>query len=166
MFLLLKQEEKLEPIKNTMDDPRIRLLNRLYARKRKELKERERLKVIREIVSCTDLWCPMFKYNSCLKMVMTHCKSLRCVLVGIIAICTILSELLGNVHYITWYDPVKTQTLPFNGLYRILKSKWIKWMTVRWMISCHLSMEPMKVFCLLYFIIPHPLVSVNVEIDA
>lgn len=40
------QEEKLEPIKNTMDDPRIRLLNRLYARKRKELKERERLKVI------------------------------------------------------------------------------------------------------------------------
>ena len=40
------QEEKLEPIKNTIDDPRIRLLNRLYARKRKELKERERLKVI------------------------------------------------------------------------------------------------------------------------
>lgn len=39
------QEEKLEPLKNTMDDPRIRLLNRLYARKRKELKERERLKV-------------------------------------------------------------------------------------------------------------------------
>ncbi|GFQ00186.1 methionine aminopeptidase 2b [Phtheirospermum japonicum] len=37
-------EEKLEPIKNTMDDPRIRLLNRLYARKRKELKEKERLK--------------------------------------------------------------------------------------------------------------------------
>ncbi|XP_022857156.1 SKP1-like protein 21 [Olea europaea var. sylvestris] len=42
----LTEEEKLEPIKNTMDDPRIRLLNRLYARKRKELKERERLKVI------------------------------------------------------------------------------------------------------------------------
>ncbi|KAL1546275.1 SKP1-like protein 21, variant 2 [Salvia divinorum] len=40
----LTEEEKLEPIKNTMDDPRIRLLNRLYARKRKELKERERLK--------------------------------------------------------------------------------------------------------------------------
>ncbi|KAK4476592.1 hypothetical protein RD792_015749 [Penstemon davidsonii] len=39
----LTEEEKLEPIKNTMDDPRIRLLNRLYARKRKELKERERL---------------------------------------------------------------------------------------------------------------------------
>ncbi|XP_075474520.1 SKP1-like protein 21 isoform X2 [Primulina tabacum] len=37
----LTEEEKLEPIKNTMDDPRIRLLNRLYARKRKELKERE-----------------------------------------------------------------------------------------------------------------------------
>ncbi|GFP91509.1 skp1-like protein 21 [Phtheirospermum japonicum] len=40
----LTEEEKLEPIKNTMDDPRIRLLNRLYARKRKELKEKERLK--------------------------------------------------------------------------------------------------------------------------
>lgn len=40
----LTEEEKLEPIKNTIDDPRIRLLNRLYARKRKELKERERLK--------------------------------------------------------------------------------------------------------------------------
>ncbi|CAA0820766.1 SKP1-like protein 21 [Striga hermonthica] len=40
----LTEEEKLEPIKNAMDDPRIRLLNRLYARKRKELKERERLK--------------------------------------------------------------------------------------------------------------------------
>ncbi|KAL6495499.1 SKP1-like protein 21 [Orobanche gracilis] len=42
--LSLQAEEKLEPIRNTMDDPRIRLLNRLYARKRKELKERERLK--------------------------------------------------------------------------------------------------------------------------
>ncbi|KAI3449199.1 hypothetical protein Pfo_005864 [Paulownia fortunei] len=42
----LTEEEKLEPIKNTMDDPRIRLLNRLYARKRKELNERERLKNI------------------------------------------------------------------------------------------------------------------------
>ncbi|KAG7644449.1 SKP1 component dimerization [Arabidopsis suecica] len=40
----LTEEEKLEPLKNSMDDPRIRLLNRLYAKKRKELKERERLK--------------------------------------------------------------------------------------------------------------------------
>lgn len=39
------QEEKLEPLRNITDDPRIRLLNRLYARKRKELKEREKLKV-------------------------------------------------------------------------------------------------------------------------
>jgi hypothetical protein len=39
------QEEKLEPLKNITDDPRIRLLNRLYAKKRKELKERERIKV-------------------------------------------------------------------------------------------------------------------------
>nr|XP_025696208.1 SKP1-like protein 21 isoform X2 [Arachis hypogaea] len=40
----LTEEEKLEPLKNTTADPRIRLLNRLYAKKRKELKERERLK--------------------------------------------------------------------------------------------------------------------------
>ena len=39
------QEEKLEPLRNITDDPRIRLLNRLYARKRKELKDREKLKV-------------------------------------------------------------------------------------------------------------------------
>ncbi|CAH2063242.1 unnamed protein product [Thlaspi arvense] len=43
---MIYQEEKLEPLKNTMDDPRIRLLNRLYAKKRKELKEREKLKSI------------------------------------------------------------------------------------------------------------------------
>ncbi|PPD94305.1 hypothetical protein GOBAR_DD08677 [Gossypium barbadense] len=41
----LTEEEKLEPLKNATDDPRIRLLNRLYAKKRKELKEREKLKV-------------------------------------------------------------------------------------------------------------------------
>lgn len=35
----------MEPLKNTTDDPRIRLLNRLYAKKRKELKERDKLKV-------------------------------------------------------------------------------------------------------------------------
>lgn len=40
----LTEEEKLEPLKNTTDDLRIRLLNRLYARKRKELKEREKPK--------------------------------------------------------------------------------------------------------------------------
>ncbi|KAL9303974.1 hypothetical protein ACSQ67_021237 [Phaseolus vulgaris] len=37
-------EEKLEPLRNITADPRIRLLNRLYAKKRKELRERERLK--------------------------------------------------------------------------------------------------------------------------
>ncbi|XP_076948680.1 SKP1-like protein 21 [Bidens hawaiensis] len=42
----LTEEEKLEPLKNITDDPRIRLLNRLYARKRKELKEKEKLKNI------------------------------------------------------------------------------------------------------------------------
>ena len=31
----LSEEEKLEPVKNLVDDPRIRLLNRLYAKKRK-----------------------------------------------------------------------------------------------------------------------------------
>ncbi|XP_027358463.1 SKP1-like protein 21 isoform X2 [Abrus precatorius] len=40
----LTEEEKLEPLRNIADDPRIRLLNRLYARKRKELKERKKLK--------------------------------------------------------------------------------------------------------------------------
>ncbi|CAB4300388.1 unnamed protein product [Prunus armeniaca] len=40
----LTEEEKLEPLKNSTDDPRIRLLNRLYARKRRELQEREKLK--------------------------------------------------------------------------------------------------------------------------
>ncbi|CAI0424896.1 unnamed protein product [Linum tenue] len=40
----LTEEEKLEPLKNTTDDPRIRLLNRLYAKKRKELKERQKKK--------------------------------------------------------------------------------------------------------------------------
>ncbi|EEF49084.1 ubiquitin-protein ligase, putative [Ricinus communis] len=40
----LTEEEKLEPLRNVTDDPRIRLLNRLYARKRKELKEREKMK--------------------------------------------------------------------------------------------------------------------------
>ncbi|KAJ7548548.1 hypothetical protein O6H91_07G031400 [Diphasiastrum complanatum] len=37
----LTEEEKLEPVKNTTDDLRIRLLNRLYARKRRELQERK-----------------------------------------------------------------------------------------------------------------------------
>ncbi|KAF8365116.1 hypothetical protein HHK36_032859 [Tetracentron sinense] len=40
----LTEEEKLEPLRNTADDPRIRLLNRLYARKRRELKDKEKLK--------------------------------------------------------------------------------------------------------------------------
>lgn len=35
------EEEKLEPVSNIKDDPRIRLLNRLYARKRKDLQERK-----------------------------------------------------------------------------------------------------------------------------
>lgn len=49
------QEEKLEPLKNTTDDPRIRLLNRLYARKRKELKEKKKLKV------CLYLYIPFLQ---------------------------------------------------------------------------------------------------------
>lgn len=49
----LTEEEKLEPLRNFADDPRIRLLNRLYARKRKELKERERLKNV-EAEECGD----------------------------------------------------------------------------------------------------------------
>jgi S-phase kinase-associated protein 1 len=44
-LILICQEEKLEPLKNINDDPTIRLLNRLYAKKRKELQERQKLKV-------------------------------------------------------------------------------------------------------------------------
>ncbi|XP_062191904.1 SKP1-like protein 21 [Phragmites australis] len=40
----LTEEEKLEPLENINDDPTIRLLNRLYAKKRKELQERQRRK--------------------------------------------------------------------------------------------------------------------------
>ena len=38
------EEEKLEPLRTATDDPKIRLLNRLYARKRKELQERKMLR--------------------------------------------------------------------------------------------------------------------------
>lgn len=34
------EEEKLEPVTNIKDDPRIRLLNRLYAKKRQDLQQR------------------------------------------------------------------------------------------------------------------------------
>ncbi|KAI3937400.1 hypothetical protein MKW92_051016 [Papaver armeniacum] len=40
----LTEEEKLEPLRIQVDNPRIRLRNRLYARKRKELKETEKQK--------------------------------------------------------------------------------------------------------------------------
>ncbi|KAI3800182.1 hypothetical protein L1987_35492 [Smallanthus sonchifolius] len=40
----LTEEEKLEPLKIKTDDSRVRLLNRLYARKRKQLKAREKSK--------------------------------------------------------------------------------------------------------------------------
>ena len=39
--LLSSEEEKLDPIKTQSDAPRIRLLNRLYAKKRKELQEKQ-----------------------------------------------------------------------------------------------------------------------------
>ncbi|KAK2423117.1 SKP1 protein [Trifolium repens] len=42
MAVIKPEEEKLEPLRNITDDLRIRLLNRLYAKKRKELKEREK----------------------------------------------------------------------------------------------------------------------------
>ncbi|KAI3937398.1 hypothetical protein MKW92_051014 [Papaver armeniacum] len=40
----LTEEEKLGPLKINADDPKIRMLNRLYAKKRKELKEKEKQK--------------------------------------------------------------------------------------------------------------------------
>jgi hypothetical protein len=43
-FAALPEEEKLEPVRTSTDDPRIRLLNRLYARKRKELQDRKALR--------------------------------------------------------------------------------------------------------------------------
>lgn len=66
------QEEKLEPLKNVTDDPRIRLLNRLYARKRKELKEREKLKVTRAVMNLNCIgFCSFVLYinNTCMLMV-------------------------------------------------------------------------------------------------
>ena len=54
-LILICQEEKLEPLKNINDDPTIRLLNRLYAKKRKELQERQKLKVF-----FIDLLCVVF----------------------------------------------------------------------------------------------------------
>lgn len=58
------QEEKLEPLKNLMDDPRIRLLNRLYAKKRKELKEREKLKVCLTLCSKLGTWFVRLDFRS------------------------------------------------------------------------------------------------------
>eukprot|EP00951_Prasinocladus_malaysianus_P026263 scaffold232692_cov30-Prasinocladus_malaysianus.AAC.3 len=37
----LTEEEKVQPINNATSDPRIRLLNRLYARKRQEIAARK-----------------------------------------------------------------------------------------------------------------------------
>lgn len=62
-FLLYTQEEKLEPLKNANDDPRIRLLNRLYAKKRKELKERQKLKVGTLYCNCSDFVSSCSKYG-------------------------------------------------------------------------------------------------------
>ncbi|KAH7557661.1 hypothetical protein JRO89_XS11G0198100 [Xanthoceras sorbifolium] len=59
----LTEEEKLEPLKNITDDPRIRLLNRLYARKRKELKEREKLKVVEVLLYF--LFCCLWPLRLC-----------------------------------------------------------------------------------------------------
>jgi S-phase kinase-associated protein 1 len=64
----------LEPLKNINDDPRIRLLNRLYAKKRKELQERhQRQKLKVTMTDCTCLcsaafsdftqWCSWFLLN-------------------------------------------------------------------------------------------------------
>ena len=58
----------MEPLKNTTDDPRIRLLNRLYARKRKELKERAKLKVR---IADTLLYCLMFTHAMYLIKILT-----------------------------------------------------------------------------------------------
>ncbi|KAI3963121.1 hypothetical protein MKW92_003846 [Papaver armeniacum] len=53
----LTEEEKLEPIRNMPDDSRIRLLNRLYAKKRKELKEKEKQKAAEVEKERVDVEC-------------------------------------------------------------------------------------------------------------
>ncbi|XP_026444299.1 SKP1-like protein 21 [Papaver somniferum] len=53
----LTEEEKLEPIRNMPDDSRIRLLNRLYAKKRKELKEKEKQKAAEVEQEQVDVEC-------------------------------------------------------------------------------------------------------------
>ncbi|KAL8119113.1 SKP1-like protein 21 isoform X2 [Apium graveolens] len=50
----LTEEEKLEPWKNAPDDSRIRLLNRLYAKKQKELKEVKTVKEVETEVKAQD----------------------------------------------------------------------------------------------------------------
>jgi S-phase kinase-associated protein 1 len=45
----LTEEEKLEPLKNVTDDPRIRLLNRLYAKKRRDLADKRALPAIEQV---------------------------------------------------------------------------------------------------------------------
>ncbi|MEW5307346.1 MAG: hypothetical protein WDW38_001268 [Sanguina aurantia] len=43
----LTEEEKLEPLRNVSDDPRLRLLNRLYAKKRKEIQVKREAEELR-----------------------------------------------------------------------------------------------------------------------
>lgn len=73
------QEEKLEPLRNITDDPRIRLLNRLYARKRKELKERKKLKAFPCILN-VNILMTIFLLSSVLQISLnsfTCCRMLR-----------------------------------------------------------------------------------------
>lgn len=72
--ILMIQEEKLEPLRNITDDPRIRLLNRLYAKKRKELKERERIKVLLDFFQHI-LYSPV-KFNPCFSIRQSMFKQL------------------------------------------------------------------------------------------
>jgi hypothetical protein len=67
----LTEEEKLEPLTNTKDDPRIRLLNRLYAKKRKELAERKASKAAAQV--------RLVMHLSPLR-ILTSCFLLSCVL--------------------------------------------------------------------------------------
>lgn len=101
------QEEKLEPLKNTTDDPRIRLLNRLYAKKRKELKEKKKLKV------CVSIYIFHFFRKNC--RVMNH----DAWHVG--SCCVINMSMRSDLCYSLLMDCIRMGHVPTLAL------KWSKW---------------------------------------
>ena len=132
---VFSQEEKLEPLRNITDDPRIRLLNRLYARKRKELKEREKLKVVMFTYyfslygRCEFLFYGKYEFE-------VHSKWLH----------VVMEHWIPKPVYIYMCVCVLSLIKKVGSMYfRMLRLKRSVWMSVRWMISCHLLMVKMEV---------------------